>query len=472
MKTPPAAKVGAAMGLLIATLGASISMAPLEVFASGLALSAIFLLLWRSSDPPVLLLPPLFQWTEVAIVPISTIWKRESLNDLSPSGSNLEVAALFGLAAIVCLAIGLRLAMGRPRGVSQKMREEVQSIRFEPLFRVSIGLMIGGYVVAALLPFSGPAREVINHVGNLKYVGFFMLAFWCLVRRQRMEILGVVVAFEIISGMTGFFAEFKDALLALIVAALAARPKLRVNDTFVISAAATLLLFVAIFWSAVKPAYRAFVNQGTGAQVVLVPVSDRVDFLAGELAVFDGVSVSQGFDTLVARHGYIEYLARTMEFVPQGLPHENGALTVAVLKHISVPRFLNPGKPPLPSDTEVMAKYTGQANVWDSNTSISLGHLAELYVDFGHFGALLGMLVIGAMLGSVYRILISSRHTPAIMAAGLSLVAALPVAYFGTAYVKLVGAMVFASAVCILVQRVGGPFVARQLMRPAPTRRG
>lgn len=451
----PAAKAGVFLGLLIATLGAAISMAPREVAGSGLALSAIFLLLWRNSDPPVLLLPPLFQWTEVAIVPISTIWNRQPLNALSPSGANLEASAVFGLLGIICLAFGLRIAMGRPVGIDQRLRKEVSLMHFEQTFRVSISLMAGCYVVAALYPYAGPAKELFRQVSTLKYVGFFIISYWCLVRRENMGILGIVVGFEIISGLTGFFANFKESLLVLILAALAARSNLRANDAIIISFVTALLLTVAIFWSAVKPSYRAFVNEGSGAQAVLVPIRDRIDFLAAEAASFDLDKVSIGFNALVARHGYIEYLARTMEYIPENAPHENGLLTLSVLRHISIPRFLDPNKPPLPDDTDVMAKYTGQINIWSKDTSISLGYLAELYVDFGYFGALLGTTVIGMILGLIYRFLNSSKQTPVIVTVGLTIVAALPVAYFGLAYVKLVGAMIFASAVCILFQRFG-----------------
>ena len=468
---PPAAKVGVLIGLVIATFGAAMSMAPWEVAESGIALSAIFLLLWRNSDPPVLLLPPLFQWTEVAIVPLSTIWEQEPLNALSPSGSNLEASALFGFLGIVCLAFGLRIAMGRPAGINQRLREEVSLMPFGETFRLSISLMAGGYLFIALSPWAGPARELFNQVSALKYVGFFMLAYWCLVRRQHMGTLGIVVAFEIMFGLTGFFATFKESLLVLILAALSARSKLRANDAFVIGLVTALLLTVAIFWSAVKPSYRDFVNQGSGAQVVLVPLSDRIEFLSDEVASFDWEKVSEGFDALVKRHGYIEFLAQTMEYVPQTRAHENGALTLAVLKHISFPRFLNPSKPPLPSDTEVMVKYTGQANRWDSNTSISLGYLAELYVDFGYFGALLATMAIGMILGSIYRFLNSSRRTLALVTTGLTIVAALPVAYFGIAYVKLVGAMVFAAAVSIAFQRFSGPFFASMLVVQGRARR-
>ena len=121
--------------------------------------------------------------------------------------------------------------------------------------------------------------------------------------------------------------------------------------------------------------------------MVLVPLSDRVMYIARSAVNFSTEDFLQGFDLLVKRHGYIEFLGLTMDYVPDPIPHENGALTFAVLRHISMPRFIFRGKAPLPSDTEITARYTGLGSLGNQNTSISIGHLGELYVDFGLIGA-------------------------------------------------------------------------------------
>jgi hypothetical protein len=180
--------------------------------------------------------------------------------------------------------------------------------------------------------------------------------------------------------------------------------------------------------------------------------------------------VAEGFDRLVSRHGYIEFLGLTMQNVPSGIPHENGQLTLSVLKHIATPRFLFPDKPQLPSDTEIMAKYTGLPFTWDENTSISIGYLGELYIDFKYWGGLVAVAVFGWLVGFVYRSLRDYAASPALITAGFCLMAALPIAYFGTAYVKLIGSFAFSSAIAITVQRYGLPIVLPILLRQ-PVRR-
>jgi len=276
--------------------------------------------------------------------------------------------------------------------------------------------------------------------------------------------------FEILFGMTGFFADFKNSLLTLLVAAMSTRPRFRPQDLAVLGSAVALLIGIGVFWSTIKPDYREFVNQGTGEQVVLVSLEERIAFIANRALDFDGTDVHTGLERLVSRHGYIDYLAQTMEFVPRGLPHEDGALTSAVLRHVTMPRFLFPDKPALPNDTEIMAKYTGQEMVWNRSTSISIGHLAELYIDFGYIGGLLGMLTLGLLVGFSYRILRNHNRTPALISAAISLTVALQLAYFGIAYSKIVGALIFSFAIAVLFQRLVVPFIlsriAFRMLRP------
>ena len=74
-----------------------------------------------------------------------------------------------------------------------------------------------------------------------------------------------------------------------------------------------------------------------------------------------------------------------MRNVPNDLPFQDGAHIGATVIHVLQPRLFFPDKPPLLSDTDVVEKYTG-LHFGDSSSagiSVSLGYLAELYIDFG-----------------------------------------------------------------------------------------
>ena len=467
---PPAARATLLVLVPMTGFAAMASTSPLTVAASGACLMIAIWLLWSGDDPPILLLPPLFQWSQVSIIPLSTIWRQVPLNDLSEYGADLERSAFYGLAGVAALAVGLRLG-SRQVGASAfagRLRAEASAWRFRDVARVAFAAIGFGYACAIISGMAGPARELFHQASNIKYVGLFILAYWCLARGSHYRVLGLVIAFDVLFGMTGFFAEFKNSVLTLLVAAIAARPRVRPADVLIIGVAGALLLSVGIFWSAIKKDYRMLLNQGTGAQVVTIPIGERLSYLMHAASSMDTARISEGFDLLVARHGYIDFLALTLQNVPYAVPHENGRLTLAVLEHIAMPRVLFPSKPPLPSDTEVMSKYTGLPMMWDEDTSISIGYLGELYIDFGLVGGIIAACVIGFVVGFAYRTCRDYLSSPVLLTAGFCMMVALPAASFETAYIKLIGSFVFSSAIAITAQRYALPIVLPKILaRPA-----
>ncbi len=464
---PPAAMAAIGVILAFSAIAAMLNAEGWLIATSGAVLIAIILMLWRGDDPPILLLPALFQWSEVAIVPLSTIWTGIPYQDLSTYGADLRLSGLYGLLGVLALSVGFWVTSGKTRGPSMiaRMREETQRWTFSQVLYLAGAMIAAGYVLSGLMWRSGGFAQVLGAASEIKSAGLFILTFWVLTRGTGHSIWAAIVAVDVAFGMTGFFAEFKNSILSVLIAAIAAKPRLRAGDMLSVAAAVALLLSVAIFWSAVKADYRSFVNQGTGAQVVSVPLADRVDYLSDQVLTFDGAKAADGFDRLVRRHGYIEFLGLVMGSVPQVVPHENGKLTVAVLRHISIPRFLWPQKPVLPSDTEVMARYANLEMTWDGNTSISIGYLGELYIDFGYLGGLLAAGALGLIVGGAYRYVRDQRRTSALVAAGLALMVVLPIAYFGTAYIKMVGSFVMTSVVVALMLLVVAPSVLPHFAR-------
>lgn len=458
---PPVAAAVMKVVAVVLPFAALGSPSPIAVGLSGVTLVSIIALLWREGEPPILLLPVLFQWSEVAMYPLSTIWRQVPLNEMTRYGADLELSAAYGFAGITALAVGLRLGSGRglSRSFTDRLQDEARRWRLDQVLRIGLAAIAAGYILAALANNVGPARELFRSVAGVKYIGIFLIAYWSLVNKRNYGLLAGVAIFEVVFGMTGFFAEFKNSILTLLVAVMAARTKLRLADFAAATLAVALLLSVAIFWTAIKPEYRLMLNQGTGAQVVAVPLGDRIEFMTNALVNLDAPKLSEGFDRLVDRHGYIEFLALVMQNVPAAVPHEDGRLTLDVISHIAMPRILFPSKPPLPSDTQVMKKYTGLTGTWDDNTSISIGNLAELYIDFGFVGGLVAEFIIGLMIAFVYRKIRDTSRCSAMLAAGLCVMIVLPIAYFGTAYIKLIGAFVFTSISALTLQKYVAPRV-------------
>jgi hypothetical protein len=375
---PPHAALPASIAVILATLiAAPSSGSAFLVVAVGATLSALILLLWPAREVPFLLLPAVYQWSQVAAMPIQTIFTGETLAQSSAFGGPQDAAALFGLAAVLALAAGMRIGI-KTRSLRALAPESI--VRDWPqreILLLCLGAIALGHLLMAASNYAGPARQILRALGGINLAGLFLLAFWCLIRRRGMVYLALAAAFELVAGMTGFFADFRGPVLVLALATIAAKPHFRVGGAVLATVVAAAAVLLACFWSSVKVDYRAFLNGGTGEQTVVQPLDARLGYLLGAAHDFDRAQLSDGFDRLIARQGYIDFLALTIERVPRVMPHENGARLGETIKHVLTPRIIFPDKPVTPNDTTVTARYTGLAidNEGNSNTSISIGYL-------------------------------------------------------------------------------------------------
>jgi hypothetical protein len=451
-------------------VGVIASPSPLVVLASCIVAICILICLWRPGQPPILLLPAFYQFMQVALKPYMTVFSGSSLQDLADFGENLEPAALFSLAAIAVLALGLRIGAGRARA----RNAAVDDWPFKQLLAVSIAAIIVGNVLGRYGEMFGTAKQIVLALSGIGSAGLFVLAYATMRLRRGLGWLAIVVASQIGIGMTGFFGGFQTTVLVLLCATLAAHSTLRARGIVLLALGAVLTLGLAVFWTSGKSQYRAFLSEGTDQQVVLQPLDKRVGYLVNKAAGFDSQQFAEGLTHLLARISYIDFLAVTMERVPAVIPHENGALLERGIWHVLTPRILFPDKPDLPSDTKVTARYTGlNAVVFaDENTSISIGYLGELYIDFGIGGALLAVFLMSLAYGRCYRAIRDHSRTPSFVNYGLCMMLALAFAVFETALVKTIGSILTVAAVALLIQRLIWPLlIARNVSASISGRR-
>ncbi|MBB5751867.1 hypothetical protein [Prosthecomicrobium pneumaticum] len=450
--------------LVIAAGSIAALMSPnsLLVFATGAVLAGSILLLWTPRDVPVLLLPVAMQWLSVAIKPIQTAVFGVELNDLPRIGADLVSAAWFALAGIAALAVGMRLGLGlRPGDVQRRLLAEAQRWQPRRVIGASLAAIAGGHAADMSTAYAGGLGQLFLAFANLRLAGVFVLTFWCVATGRRLGLLSAVVLVETAFGMTGFFSDFKMVVFTFAVAAASAKPKLSLATLSLSAIAAISLICLGVFWNAVKGEYRTFLNAGSGAQVVVQPLDKRIEYMASMISSFDSERFSDGFSALVDRLSYIDFLASTMEYVPQVKPYGNGERLAAAISHILTPRFLFPGKPPLPNDTIVTEQYTGLRFSDTINTSISIGYLGEIYTDFGVFGALPIVGLLGWAMGRSISVLLNYRKIPLILSLSLAAVAVMPALFFERALVKLVGSMLTTFIATLLIQRVLAPRVLR-----------
>jgi hypothetical protein len=171
-----------------------------------------------------------------------------------------------------------------------------------------------------------------------------------------------------------------------------------------------IALFVTIFWQAVKLDYREFLNQGTGAQVVLVPPGQRIKFLADRALSMNWEQFQAGLESSAQRTGYLEYFGSAIHMVPEQIPYQHGRLWGEAIRHVLTPRLFFPDKPAI-NDSERVNEFTGQQVAGaEQGTSISLGYVAESYVDFGPVLMFVPVLMLGVLFGWAYRVLATTGN--------------------------------------------------------------
>jgi hypothetical protein len=140
--------------------------------------------------------------------------------------------------------------------------------------------------------------------------------------------------------------------------------------------------------------------------------------------------------------------------------------------HVAKPRFLFPSKPPL-SDTEVFLRLArGDASEsFRSGTSISVGYVAENFVDLGFPGMLAGIFAIGVMVAGVCRYFMT-RQLPWMVREGSVLAIIYTIGHDGVeiSLPKILGAMFMSFAVWAIMARWGFPKIFKYLGRASAKR--
>jgi len=451
----------AALVVMLATFACALASPDhMLVLCVGGSLAAAIWMLWPSTDAPVLLLPFGLQWLSVAMKPIETALTGQPLDSLGDFGQPLTDAAWLALAGVSALGFGMWLASRQPN-VNWAATLDRDASRWSEglVVQISIALIAIGTALQIATPHAGPATQIVLSFAWARNAGLFVLAYWCLKQGKSLWILAMVTGFEVVIGLTGFFATFRETFLVLLIAAAAARPRLGFRGFLITGGVFAAMLTVTVFWSAIKTDYRDFLNAGSHQQEVVRSLSDRLSYVGQAADQFDDDQFRTGLRKLGARISYIDFLASTMKYVPEVLPHENGRRLGEAFANIFEPRILFPDKPPTPDDTTVTAHYTGLHLEGTVGTSISIGYLGELYIDFGRVGAVIGAFVIGLFAGLAYRVIRGFKGIPLFFSYGIATMVLVNFAIFETDLVRFLGSAITICLAGIVLQRAVAPQV-------------
>ena len=387
------------------------SVNPILTFAGFALVPVLWKLLWRPGEPAVLFFCAMFQWAQAFMQVVSADIEGRTLEEIF-GGPELGWAAWASLGSVFFLALGMWSTTHIFTGLTiptETIRHQSAQLDVNKLAYLYVILQVVAFGFALASERIGALRQPLLAFASIKWVPVVLLAWVTMQNRRNPTMLMLVVMCEVVFGFTGYFSTFKNVIFIVLLVGLGVvvdRGRFRAGPVLV-----SILVMVPLigFWQTVKTDYRKFLNQGTGQQVTLIPVQDRINFLIKAIEKLEAQGMVKGLATATERLGYLEYFAITLSVVPNRVPHENGNLWMGALTHTLMPRVLFPGKATL-NESQRTSKYTMMSLAGEGQgTAISLGYPAESYIDFGLGGMFFPIFFLGLLFGWTYHWFSSRR---------------------------------------------------------------
>ena len=335
---------------------------------------------------------------------IAGIWQATYLgNDINYRTENMGVATIASLVGLmVTFAPILYFQNKLPRLSLASLKKNADKLSINKTFYAYIvAFLISGVLnpIRFLLP---GYTQIIITIVNLKWFFFLLFGFQVLLKQKRKKGFYFFIALEFILGLYSFFSDFKTVVFFVAVLYLTLLTRIGLKRMILGCVILIIVFFGATIWTTVKVEYRQFLNKGSASQNVEVSQNEALTKLY-EITNSQGKNVTgSATEKFLDRLQATYHLAKTMDNVPDIIPYQNGKNWGETFAFILTPRLFNPDKGEL-NTSEKASKYTGIKYAGLSQgTSFSLGYFGDCYIDFGLFGMMIALFLIGLLFGSTY----------------------------------------------------------------------
>jgi len=371
---------------------------------AGLALAIVALgwvVLPSEEGPPVLSMAVTMQWVAVSIGFFYYILTKRELD--ATLRTDYRWMVLLGLGCVLATILGLwfsRYVIGRlkpPTGL-----RPAHALSFKTLLLIYvIGTATIGVIQELAFNYGGLAQGIIA----LTYLrlGMVYLIFRRLVGRGEWYYLAGFLVIEVVMGITGFYAGFREPLMMAVLAYLEFFDRRKIRQWAAIASLGLLMVVLGVIWISVRNDYRSRYladDRFSGNR------SARIELLRESVAVWAGQSSADmwnNVDRFVDRMWTVYYPGLAVDRVPSVIPHTGGALMADTLRFVFQPRLLFPDKPDVKSDSEMVRRYSGVMVAGENEgTDIAFGYAAESYIDYGVPLMFLPAFIWAVFIGSAY----------------------------------------------------------------------
>ena len=436
---PPATLPVALAVLLIGCTGPN----PMLALLAAAVLAVGSMLLWRPGESPVLLFTFAFPWVQGVVAICHVNFLGIDIADYFPFPGDMHAAVVMSLLGLLVLAIGMRLGAG-PRRPQDALapRETALSQPVRRWFGLYAAAWAVSFVALSFAWVMPGLTQPMLALAALRWAFFFMLALAHFVRgRGRGYLFPLAFLVELATGLGGYFSDFKTVFFITLFAALASGVRTSPKALLGSGVLASCAVVLGMLWTAIKGEYRIFVSGGQAAQIVTVDYGSRLAKLYELVANLDLDTLMSAADQLLRRLSYVEFFSVVLIYVPANMPHTMGAMLWDAVIRPFMPRLLFVDKDEI-DDTARTNLYTGGVAGSSEGTSISLGYIAEAFIDFGPFGMYAALLAIGLFYGLIYRTLLRWRRSHGLLGMAVATAALTSVGALENSFTKVFGGVI------------------------------
>jgi hypothetical protein len=367
-------------------------------------------LFWLDNQPSVIFWGMLLQWatsaTQLLYANALGVTLTERVKSETFPTEMLETATFLSVVGLYCFALGIYLVVRRV-----KFLDIDTCIKLYSPGRLLFFYMIFVGIIALTFGLIWAFPSIVQYIYALFQIkwGLFLVVFYFVHKNAshlKIYLYGIILI-DLFLSATAFFArDIVFVSMFVLLGVIQLQPRLGFRTYFVLSLGAILIIHYLILWSAVKAEYRKFVSRGKKTQSVQVSPQIARQKYVELMTTVDAKKYQRGVEAFVDRIGYIQLFAASLGHVPKRVPHQGGKIYWSAIKHYTVPRFLNPEKEVL-DDSKHASKYTGiNLSGAKQATSISLGYIADAYVDFGRLYMFPILFFVGCLFGFCYRYIV------------------------------------------------------------------
>ncbi|MBC7922094.1 MAG: hypothetical protein H7Z75_13515 [Ferruginibacter sp.] len=426
---------------------------PLLTFVSILFVPFSMKMLWRTGEPPVLFFGVLLQWLTITVKVFYANYLGLVFTEVHQFPLQIEKTFWLSMLGLFFFTVSLHLVIRNLRFQSPATIEQL--VKYYDTTKVTYAYLILFFAFPGIIALSRAIpglQQPLTKVMEMKWSFFYLLFLVVFLKKENRQNFYFIFVAEVILGFTGYFSFFKDFIIIALICYLTLGIRLQPLQYVALVILGAFTFNLAVVWTYVKPEYRAYLSGGEQAQIVTV---SQTDALSKILELSDKMT-QENFDDavvdLVNRVSYIDFFSASIAYVPAYLPHQGGAVWSASVQHILLPRIFFPNKPAI-DDSQQTTKYTGLAFAGaEQGTSISLGYMAESYVDFGETYMFIPIVALGFLIGFIYkRVLTGSINK--LWGYGLVMPLFFSVNINGFASIKIIGGLVMYFLVVLLLNR-------------------